>query len=182
MKFIDRLLQNWRVTKATSNITSDSRVLDIGCFDAVLFEKLGNKLKYGIGIDPIIKATKTARYELRTGTFPQALPNPEPFDAITMLAVLEHIPEEVIPSLATSCFTYLKKGGKMIITVPDPKVDQILLVLRSLKLIHGMTLEEHHGFDVRKTPHFFGQAGFKLLKHQKFQLGLNNLFVFEKTI
>lgn len=180
MKFVDRFLQKWRTSKAIKHIAPASNVLDIGCFDAVLFEQLGEKLTYGVGIDPLIKPLKTEKYELSPGLFPNDLRSDRKFHAITMLAVLEHIPESEIPSLAKACYDYMLPGGKLIITVPDTKVDHILAALKFLRLIDGMSLEEHHGFDIRKTPDFFSKAGFKLKEHSHFQLGLNNLFVFEK--
>ncbi len=181
MKYTDRFLQDWRIKKALAHISPQSEVLDIGCFDALMFQKLGNNLLYGIGIDPLVQEQKTEKYELIRGFFPDALPNGKTFDAITLLAVLEHIPATVMDSFSKACFEYLKPNGKLIITVPDAKVDHILEVLKFFRLIHGMSLEEHYGFDVSQTPDIFTQAGFSLLRHETFQLGLNNLFVFQKT-
>src|SRR5262249_5180958 len=103
-----------------------------------------------------------------------------PFDAITMLAVMEHIPLDQQAPLAQGCFRYLRPGGRLILTVPSALVDPILNVLRALRLIHGMSLEEHYGFDASQTPAIFRAAGLELVTARKFQLGLNNLFVFEK--
>lgn len=182
MKFIDRFLQSWRISVAIKHIPADSLVLDVGCYDGLLFEKLGSKLSYGIGIDPLIKHEKHSNYELLTGYFPSDLREKKQFNAITMLAVLEHIPQDVIQSFAQACADALLPGGKLIITVPDAKVDHILAVLSFLRLIDGMSLEEHHGFDVRQTPSIFGSVGLKLMNHSSFQLGLNNLFVFQKPL
>jgi len=42
-----------------------------------------------------------------------------------------------------------------------------------------MSLEEHHGYEVRRTAEIFCPPHFRLVCHRPFQLGLNNLFVFE---
>lgn len=95
-----------------------------------------------------------------------------------MLAVLEHIPDR--DALARECARVLRPGGRLVITVPKPAVDRILAVLLSLRLIHGMSLEQHEGYDVRRTAPIFEAAGLRLLRRRTFQLGLNCLFVFEK--
>ena len=45
-----------------------------------------------------------------------------------------------------------------------------------------MALEEHHGFTPSEVKPLFESAGFRLAIHKKFQLGLNNLFVFTKIV
>jgi 2-polyprenyl-3-methyl-5-hydroxy-6-metoxy-1,4-benzoquinol methylase len=164
---------------AARYLPKQSRVLDIGCADGALFRILPY-LRNGVGIDPEVSAVPTGNAQLIRGMFPQNLPDNGPFDAITMLAVLEHIPKESQPILAQHCCRYLRSRGRLIITVPSPQTDYVLSVLRTLRLIHGMSLEQHYGYDVKLTPDLFEPAGFKLLVARKFQLGLNNLFVFEK--
>lgn len=155
------------------------RVLDIGCADGALFRQ--HAPATGIGIDPDLeKPVDNGRYILVKGNFPEDINPGDRFDLITLLAVVEHIPEEILPKLAQDCRERLKPGGKILITVPDPMVDSILAVLVRLRLADGMSLEQHHGFDVRKVPVFFGQAGLTLLRHRRFQLGLNNLYVFSQ--
>jgi len=95
-----------------------------------------------------------------------------------MLAVLEHVPDAAV--LARECARLLAPGGRVVITVPDARVDRILDVLHRLRLIHGMSLEEHHGYDVGQTRPVFEGAGLKAAAWRRFELGLNNLFVFEK--
>ena len=181
MKFFDRVLQNWRTKKAIGWIGEGAEVLDIGCYDAIVFERLGKKLKFGLGIDPVISPVKKENYELIQGYFPKDLNiKNQKFDAITLLAVLEHIPDTEMAQFAVSLSEHLKPGGHLIITVPDVKVDYILEVLKFLRIIDGMSLEEHHGFNVKNTKQIFEKVGLKLVKHSTFQLGLNNLFVFKK--
>jgi 2-polyprenyl-3-methyl-5-hydroxy-6-metoxy-1,4-benzoquinol methylase len=114
------------------------------------------------------------------GFFPKDMPPVEPFDVITLLAVLEHFPPTEYETLKRGCIQFLKPGGRLIITVPSPAVDHILAGLKFLKLIDGMSLEEHHGYNVEQTTKIFPAEHFRLLRRQTFQLGLNNLFVFER--
>jgi 2-polyprenyl-3-methyl-5-hydroxy-6-metoxy-1,4-benzoquinol methylase len=182
VKYIDRVLQNWRIAKARPYIRSGARVLDIGSADGVMFQKLGDAIGPSLGIDPTLTASAVlGRHSLVAGFFPDATPAAEPFDAITMLAVLEHFPPEQYANLQRGCRQYLKSGGVLIITVPSPAVDRILSVLKFLRLIDGMSLEEHHGYDVGRTIDLFSGHGFRLVKRTSFQLGLNNLFVFERV-
>jgi 2-polyprenyl-3-methyl-5-hydroxy-6-metoxy-1,4-benzoquinol methylase len=184
MTATDRLLQNWRIRKARPFIRPGDRVLDLGSADGVLFERLGDCGPGSVGIDPVLAQSTTTRqgFRLVRGYFPQDLPaDAGPFDAIAMLAVLEHFPPAQYGPLAEGCAKFLKPGGRLIITVPSPAVDAILEILLKLRLIHGMSLEEHHGYDVNQTPAIFPAPRFRLLERSPFQLGLNNLFVFERT-
>ncbi len=182
MKFLDRFLRDWRIKMTMPYVRVYDSVLDIGCFDATLFDKLSNKpIRESIGLDPLLKQTiETDQYRLLCGKFPDDLPMGRTFNCITMLAVLEHIPKEEQLQLGKDFHSYLKPQGRVIITVPSPFVDYILWILSKLRLIDGMSLEEHYGFNAKDTPKLFNPKYFKLIKHNRFQLGLNNLFVFEK--
>lgn len=181
MKKLDIYLQNVRISKAKQFIKKGSSVLDIGTDDGTMFEKLSQLIDKGVGIEPTVTSViNKGKYTILPGYFPEAMGNStEQFDAITMLAVLEHVPTEQQKTLGANCARYLKKGGKVIITVPSPQVDLILDVLGKLKLIDGMQLHEHYGFKPSDTETIFAD-GFKLHTKKTFQLGLNNLFVFEK--
>lgn len=182
MTFLDRILQRWRIAKAARFIPPGARVLDIGSADGALFHHLGGKLGGGMGIDPTLRGpAKAGDVPLVAGFFPDDMPAVEAFDVITMLAVLEHFPASQHEALAGGCARFLKAGGKLIITVPSARVDQILKVLVALRLVHGMSLEEHHGYEVEQTPRVFAPPPFRLVWRRSFQLGLNNLFVFERA-
>lgn len=162
-------------------IADDARVLDVGCFDATLLESLGKKLAKGVGLDPLLdKEVVGPRWKLVRGRLPAGPVLEGPFDAITMLAVLEHVPESDLPALAAEIQALLAPSGRLILTVPEPAVDRVLAALSALHLIDGMSLEEHHGFKTAATRALFEGAGLRLLVHERFQLGLNNLYVFER--
>ena len=181
MKFGDRILQRWRIAKAAPWIKRNGRLLDVGCADGAIFKQLANRISGGVGIDPDVpKPEKIAGGLLVPGFFPENLPDNQPYDAITMLAVLEHIPQAAQAKLAADCFQYLSPGGRLIITVPSPFVDHILSILKTLRIVDGMSLEEHYGFKPSDTRPIFEAANLKLIAHRRFQMGLNHLFVFEK--
>ncbi len=181
MKPFDRYLQKVRIRYAEKFIRKNDIVFDIGCSDGALFKKLSNKIKYGYGIDPdLIKPVITDTYELIPGTFPDVYPRGVKFNVVTLLAVLEHFPPGLFNELNKTIYKLLKPGGRIIITVPSPQVDYILNLLLKLRLIDGMDTDAHYGFNPNKTVSIFSN-GFKLIKKKRFQFGLNNLFVFEKT-
>ncbi len=181
MKMLDRFLQWWRIAEARPYIAKGARVLDVGCGDGALFRQIPG-LGPSVGIDPVLASSRkhVECAVLLKGYFPDVLPAPEPFDAITLLAVLEHMPDEQLRNLSRNCSEHLKPGGYLLVTVPSPAVDVILSALKTLRMIDGMALGEHHCFDVHKTPACLEGHGLSLVRKKKFQLGLNNLFVFRK--
>jgi 2-polyprenyl-3-methyl-5-hydroxy-6-metoxy-1,4-benzoquinol methylase len=181
MKAFDRWLQRERIAKAAPWIPHGSRVLDIGCADGALFRRLEDRIRSGVGVDSdLAQRVVHQRYELIPGTFPEALAPGEPFDAITLLAVLEHVPTQRQTDLARACARHLVPGGHLVITAPGRLVDPILDALKLLRIVDGMALEEHHGFEPSDTPKIFEAHGFELVKARRFQLGLNHLFVFRR--
>jgi len=181
VKYLDRVLQLWRIRKAAAFIEPGVAVLDIGCADGALFRFLPHNGD-SAGVDPDLEepVNSIPNVQFYAGFFPDVLPPARKFDVITMLAVLEHIPADRLNILARDCAAYLKHGGKLIITVPSPLVDYLLAVLKWLRIVDGMSLEQHHGFEVESTPDVFLPHGFDLLVRKSFQLGLNHLFVFER--
>ena len=184
MKTSDRFLQRWRIRRASKFIPRGARLLDIGCHQGEIFQILEPLEIHGIGIDPLAELTiQSDRFSVVRGWFPGDLPAQEqPFDVITALAVVEHIRAEQISEFARACASLLVPGGRLILTVPSPRVDQILDVLTALKIADGMSLEQHQGIEPAQVQKIFQPAGMDLEKHEKFQFGLNNLFVFTNAV
>ena len=182
MNELDRRIQTWRIRQAIRFLPPDARVLDVGCDDGALFRTMGPALREGVGLDPALEAAVTGeRYRLLPGSFPADAPDePGAFDAVTMLAVMEHVPPDEQPKVAERAFELLRPGGRFVLTVPSPAVDTILDVLIRLHLLHGMEADQHYGFEPDDLAPVATAVGFRLLLRSTFQARLNNLFVFEK--
>lgn len=103
------------------------------------------------------------------------MPLPMKFDVIAMLAVLEYILVEALQKLAPDFAPHLQP-----VTVPAAATDYFLAALKWLRLIDGMSFEQHHGFEARSIPEIFEPTGFELIKDERFQLGVNNRLVFRR--
>lgn len=182
MTIIDKWLQQQRIAQALKYIPHKAFVLDVGCYQGEMFLNNLDKFSGGIGIDPLCENPSTQKnFELIKGNFPDDLPVNKTFDVITALAVIEHIPEGKHAAFFKACSTVLNTNGIVICTIPHKAVDTILQVLLKLKLVKGMSLEQHHGYDIALTESYARISGLFLKKHQRFQLGLNHLFVFQKN-
>ena len=181
MKALDRELQRQRIAKALPFIPTGSSVLDIGCNNGAFFAAAVDRAAKGVGID-LQKPDSwvDGPYELRVGELPEVLEPGETFDAIVALAVVEHVPRDALEVWAKVIPDLLTPGGRLIITTPSPKVDEILHLLIKLRLIDGMEAHEHYGFDPRTVPEIFGSDDLVLENSARFQLGLNHLFVFRR--
>ncbi len=152
-------------------------MLDIGCHQGEMFRLLAGRIGQSVGIDPLARPVKGPDFRLLAMGFSGQLPFPEAsFDVITLLATLEHMQEK--DALAESSRRLLVPLGRTVITVPQPAVEWLLGLLVATRLADGMSLEEHHGFNPADTERLFCSRGFTLEHHSRFQLGMNNLFVF----
>ena len=181
IRWIDHLLQKWRARRARPWIPSGANVLDIGCHQGEFLHSLGDRIGPSVGYDPLTRPRANGRYRLVAEVFAEPAPfGDASFDAVVMLATLEHIRDK--DPLGRACQRLLRPGGRLIITVPSGFVDAIVHTLCTLRLADGMSLEEHHGYDPRTTPQVFGRHGFALEHQCRFQLGLNHLFVLRKPL
>lgn len=181
MKVGDRIIQLWRMKVAAQWIPRGSRVLDIGCHQGEFLLWLGERITPSIGSDPLYKENiNSGKHNFFACNFQESLRFLEvnSFDVIVLLATIEHIHEKSV--IAKEAAKLLRTGGRVIITVPSPLVDKILDILIYLRIVDGMSLAEHHGFLPGDLPSIFFPEGFKLKTKKKFQLGLNNLYVFEQ--
>jgi 2-polyprenyl-3-methyl-5-hydroxy-6-metoxy-1,4-benzoquinol methylase len=181
MKTLDRIIRSWRMNKAISFIPEGASVLDIGCGEGELLKILGNHIECGIGVDPrLLTSVKTPRYELIRGKWPQDVPASMIFDVVVLLAVIEHLPEEALRSLGDRCSRMMRSGGRLIITAPSVYTDYVVMLLRWLRLMDAEAFEEHHGFNPKQISRIIAPPRYSLYHHERFELGLNTLYVFER--
>jgi hypothetical protein len=180
MTWLDRYLMRYRIRMAVRELPRNARLLDIGTHDGTLFRETGAT---GVGIDPeLIDGPAPTGVTMIKGFFPGDLPQQDQqFDAATALAVTEHIPEDELATWAKSLAGMMTPTGVMVITVPSPTVDKILHLLIALRLIAGIEAHQHHGFKPRDLETIFSAPQWRKRKHRLFQLGLNHLYVFERT-
>lgn len=181
MRWMDYFLQQWRGTVAAKYIRPGDVLLDIGCYDGIFLAKVRAKISYAVGLDREIPGSLALKIHDRLilSDVTKGLPFPgQSFDIISLLAVFEHLQNttEVVQEI----HRILRPRGRVVLTVPSRQVDRVLNVLIAIGVADGMSLEEHHGYRVQDTQPLFEAHGFVLRNWQQFQLGLNNLFVFEK--
>jgi SAM-dependent methyltransferase len=180
---LDRELQRQRIARALAWVPSGSRLLDVGCADGRIFVLGAGRLAGGVGLDLDDSLPWLPADVVRViGPFPEAVAGQGPFDAVTMLAVVEHLEDGELERWGRATLELLRPGGRLVVTMPSPLVDHILHVAIRLRLLHGMDAEAHHGASPDDVVPTLARCGFRVLARRTFQLGLNNLFVFEKPV
>jgi len=104
----------------------------------------------------------------------------ECFECITAIAIVEHIKN--LRPLMEEFHRILVDDGTLIITTPNHLVDTILPFLdRGSNQLRGkkVTEEHEHSLD-RIQMQKFAENIFYLKKYMRFQLGLNQLFIYQK--
>jgi ubiquinone/menaquinone biosynthesis C-methylase UbiE len=180
MRKLDIILQKWRHAVAIPFVPQGSDVLDIGGFDGSFLMRVYDKIRSGVCIDPYLTQNRNDKITFIRARIDSVLPLPDDsFDVITLFAVFEHLGRhrEVI---ALESFRVCRNKGLVLLTVPSSAVDVILKVLKKVRLIDGMSLEEHQHFKASETVKIFEGVGFTLKRWSRFQMGLNNLFIFQK--
>jgi len=180
----DDYLREERIKKAISNFDDGLKVLDIGCHNRLLF--IRKKVSAdSVGIDEL-EQPAAENYDFTDYTvfhklhIENDIPIIDTFDVITMLAMFEHLQNR--EAVVKECFRLLKAGGLVVMTVPSAKADILLSFFVKIKVITEKDFWQQHKNvpDKQAICNMFETNGFRLLKYESFELGLNNLYVFIK--
>jgi SAM-dependent methyltransferase len=98
------------------------------------------------------------------------------FDAVTMLAVLEHIPAAPLHDLLRDIRRVLTPGGRLVLTTPAAWTDPLLRFLARVGVVSAEEIAEHETpCDRRRLRTLLEQAGFRpdAISIGSFEVGMN---------
>ncbi|MDP2138459.1 MAG: class I SAM-dependent methyltransferase [Candidatus Didemnitutus sp.] len=175
---LDLFICRWRSRIVRRFVRPGSTLLDFGCGHQALFLRSVQKdIHRGIGLDyDAAPARPAANLEIQQFHFKERFEFPDrSFDHITILAVLEHIPLDLVGPLFAEFHRILKDEGSLLLTTPTPASKPLLEFLAfKLKIISGPEIADHKhyysGADIRELA---ARAGFDCQTYHTFQLGLN---------
>jgi 2-polyprenyl-3-methyl-5-hydroxy-6-metoxy-1,4-benzoquinol methylase len=148
--------------------------LDMGCGVGVASLHFSPTAYLGVDIDE--ESIRLARLCYPSHRFLTAVPEPERFDSILLLAVIEHLanPQHFLTDLRS----VLVPGGRIVITTPHPAAKWIHEAGARLGLFSQHAAEQHQDFiDKRTMLRMADTAGLRVLHAASFLLGVNQLFV-----
>jgi SAM-dependent methyltransferase len=188
---LEPLLARLRARKADRLIPSalrTGRILDIGCGSYPYF--LANtsfREKFAIDQLPIPEQAAAdfsiVSYTLDLNKEPRLPFEDEFFDAVTLLAVVEHLDPNSMAQLFTETRRVLRPGGIVILTTPAAWSDSLLHRMAHLGLVSVEEIHEHsYAYTLPLIGWYFGQAGFQMrkIKFGYFELWFNMWATAEK--
>ncbi|MEL6149214.1 MAG: methyltransferase domain-containing protein [Chloroflexota bacterium] len=163
-------LEEERITATMPHITG--RLLDVGSGTNTLVNTYGD----GVGVDVFDWGNGTVVVE-NSAELPFA---DESFDTVTFIACLNHIPYR--DSALAEAHRLIKPDGKLLITMINPLLGDFghaIWWYSEDKKRGGMIEGELGGMWMKDIVALCEDAGFRLVKHERFVYAMNNLYVFE---
>ncbi len=173
---LEPTLARLRTQRANRLIPADlrsGRILDIGCGSFPYFlAHTAFKEKFAVDQLPMAKET-AAKNQIEFFTLNL---NEEPhlpfegayFEAVTLLAVVEHLNPDSMALLFRESRRVLRPGGMVILTTPAAWSDGLLKFMARINLVSAEEIHEHaFAYTLPLLGWHFGQAGFEM-NHVKF--------------
>lgn len=151
-----------RAKNAQRYMQQAQRHLDIGCGDGYLLKR--SKCMERYGLDRLLDDEISEHLD-----FPD-----EYFDYVTMLAVIEHLPDPEM--IFKEVYRILKPGGRFIITTPKRAAECFInIYVKEIESLHKAY------FDYEEIKGLCGSM-FNIIDYRTFILGLNQVFCLEKCM
>jgi SAM-dependent methyltransferase len=181
---LEPMLADLRAQRANKLIPTNlrnGRILDIGCGTYPYF-LAHTSFAEKFAIDQLPLPSHTAS-ELKIESFTLDL-EVEPrlpfesnfFEAVTLLAVVEHLDPSLMAILFKEVYRVLKPNGKVVLTTPAAWSDGLLKFMARINLVSAEEIHEHaYAYTLPLLGWYFGQAGFEMtkVKFGYFEFALN---------
>lgn len=139
---------------------SDKRIVDVGCGGGILTEGLATQGADALGIDlseELIDVAELHGLESGVNTHYQkisaealAQQQPESFDHVTCMEMLEHVPDP--SSIITACATLVKPGGMVFFSTLNRKPKAYLLAIVAAEHVLKMLPKGTHSYNTFIKP------------------------------
>ena len=182
--FLEPTLARLRTQRANQLIPTDlraGRILDIGCGSFPYFlAHTAFKEKFAVDQLPMPKETAVKNqiefFTLNLNEEPRLPFEEDYFNAVTLLAVVEHLNPDSLALLFKESRRVLKPGGMVILTTPAAWSDGLLQIMARIDLVSAEEIHEHaFAYTLPLLGWHFGQAGFEMtaVKFGYFEFMLN---------
>jgi SAM-dependent methyltransferase len=169
---LEPLLAKYRAQQANKLIPAELRagsILDVGCgsypyfLSHTVFEQ-----KYAVDQIPPNELGKRLNIQwhiLDLNSTPKLPFEDLFFNAVTLLAVVEHLNPNSMAALFTETYRVLKPGGVVVMTTPAAWSDGLLRFMARIGLVSAEEIHEHvFAYTLPLLGWYFGKAGFEMTK------------------
>jgi ubiquinone/menaquinone biosynthesis C-methylase UbiE len=174
MQGIEPLFQELRMAKIWPHLPERGVLVDFGCdFEQTLIKRLRSRMDKVIGLDIVVKSKRQGNMELiKTDLTKKTSLKNSVADVVTMLAVLEHLPN---PEMSVKeAYRLLKPGGVFLVTVPAAKSESILPTLARFGIVRQDMIDQHENYFTHEHLRKLAKrAGFKRVEVSSWEFGFN---------